>query len=76
MVKKSVLLVLKIYQKIFSPDQGIFRRDVPTCRFCPSCSQYSYEAIEKFGIWQGAWLGLKRILRCHPWQPGGYDPLN
>lgn len=76
MVKRMILSVLKTYQKIFSPDQGIFRQNISICRFYPSCSQYSYEAIEKFGIWQGAWLGLKRILRCHPWQPGGYDPLN
>lgn len=45
------------------------------CRFYPTCSQYSYQAVEKYGSLKGLWMGLKRILRCHPWNKGGYDPI-
>ncbi|MCX6817029.1 MAG: membrane protein insertion efficiency factor YidD [Candidatus Beckwithbacteria bacterium] len=47
-----------------------------SCRFIPTCSQYSYEAIAKYGILKGGFLSLKRIIKCHPWSKGGYDPLN
>lgn len=47
----------------------------PVCRFTPSCSHYGYEAISKYGFFKGGWLAMKRISRCHPLNPGGYDPV-
>ena len=63
------VLVIKIYQIIVSP---LFP---PSCRFMPTCSQYSIEALGKYGLFKGGWLTIKRISKCHPWGGNGYDPL-
>jgi hypothetical protein len=62
-------LLIRIYQWTVSPLLG------PTCRFHPSCSNYAFEAINRFGMLRGGWLTLKRLGRCHPWHPGGFDPV-
>ena len=67
-MKKIVIFLIKIYQKISSLTP-------PRCRFYPTCSEYTKQAIIKYGLFKGAWLGLKRICKCHPLNEGGYDPL-
>ena len=60
--------VIRLYQIAISPMLG------PNCRFQPTCSSYGIQAIEKYGPIRGCWKTFRRILRCHPWNPGGYDP--
>lgn len=73
MLRKAVLKIIRAYQLVLSPDFGIFAGHGPVCRFSPTCSQYTYEAVEKFGVIKGFFLGAKRILKCHPWNKGGFD---
>lgn len=68
-MSRLLITLIKAYQYIISPIIG------PSCRFTPTCSQYTVEAIQKYGIFKGCWMGAKRISRCHPWNEGGYDPL-
>jgi hypothetical protein len=76
-MKRIILGAIKLYQKTLSLDQGplsyLFSERI--CRFHPLCSQYAFEAIERFGVVKGSWLGIKRVARCHPWNDGGYDPV-
>ena len=67
-MKKICLFLIKIYQ-YFS------KHTPPVCRFTPTCSEYTRQAIEKYGVIKGIWLGIKRISKCHPWHEGGYDPV-
>ncbi|MEW5820217.1 MAG: membrane protein insertion efficiency factor YidD [Cyanobacteriota bacterium] len=68
MLKNIAITLIKIYQKamFFKPR---------TCRFEPTCSEYTKLAIEEWGVLYGTWIGIKRICRCHPFDPGGYDPI-
>jgi uncharacterized protein len=68
-MKRLLIVLLRTYQYAISPFLG--RR----CRYYPSCSEYAVEAVEKHGAIKGGWLGVKRVCRCHPWHPGGYDPV-
>lgn len=62
------IAIVTLYQWTISPLLG------PACRFEPSCSRYMIEALRKYGFFIGSWQGIKRVCRCHPWHPGGYDP--
>lgn len=68
-VKWVMIRLIRLYQAIISPFLG------PSCRHVPTCSNYTIEAIEEWGALKGFWLGLKRILKCHPWGSSGYDPV-
>jgi putative membrane protein insertion efficiency factor len=65
----AFILLVRFYQKFLSPGLP------PSCRFAPSCSQYTLEALQQYGALRGTWLGARRLVRCHPWHPGGYDPV-
>lgn len=68
-MKTLLLALIRSYQYALRPLLGA------NCRFYPSCSDYAREALEKHGALKGSWLALRRILRCHPYHPGGYDPV-
>jgi putative membrane protein insertion efficiency factor len=69
MLIKIALLPVRFYQLAISPLTG------PTCRYTPTCSQYTVEAIREWGILKGWWMGMKRIASCHPWGKHGHDPV-
>ncbi|BAE86847.1 MULTISPECIES: membrane protein insertion efficiency factor YidD [Desulfitobacterium] len=69
MMKRLLIGMIRIYQRYISP----LKR--PSCRFYPTCSEYSIQAIQKYGVVKGCWKSLVRILKCHPFHPGGYDPV-
>ncbi|HHW10860.1 MAG TPA: membrane protein insertion efficiency factor YidD [Firmicutes bacterium] len=64
-----VIALIKLYQQAVSP---LLPR---TCRFYPTCSAYALEAVTRYGVWKGGRMAAGRLLRCHPWHPGGYDPV-
>jgi putative membrane protein insertion efficiency factor len=68
-MKYVAMALIRLYQLTLSPLLP------PSCRFEPSCSRYSYDAINRFGFFKGGWLSVKRVSRCHPFHPGGYDPV-
>ena len=68
-LSKFLIGLIRIYQKFISPLKP------PTCRFYPTCSHYGLEAVKRFGPLKGSWLTIKRLLKCHPFHPGGIDPV-
>jgi len=68
-MKHIPMALIRLYQLTLSPILP------PACRFTPTCSRYAYEALDRFGFFRGGWLAVKRIGRCHPFHPGGYDPV-
>ena len=68
-MKRFLLALIRFYRRNISP----LRK--PCCRYIPTCSEYALEAVEKYGAWKGFWLALRRLLRCHPFSRGGYDPV-
>ncbi|WHY85089.1 membrane protein insertion efficiency factor YidD [Neobacillus novalis] len=69
MLKKVFLSIIRFYQVVISPLKP------PTCRFYPTCSHYGLEAVQRLGALKGGWLTIKRIAKCHPFHPGGLDPV-
>ncbi len=68
-MRRLLMAMVRCYRRCISPLKP------PTCRFYPTCSQYALEALEKHGAWRGLLLTLRRLLKCHPFHPGGYDPV-
>lgn len=77
-MRSLVLELLNFYHNFLSPDHGKWGKLLArgrVCRFEPSCSEYTIEAVERYGVRQGLWLGAKRVSRCHPWGGHGFDPI-
>lgn len=70
MIRQCLIILIKIYRKFISPLKGR-----PTCIYTPTCSLYALQALEKYGIIKGSYLAVRRILCCHPFHKGGYDPV-
>jgi len=70
-MKKLMLISIKFYKKYLS----LTNFGLNVCRYQPNCSEYTYQAVEKYGVLKGGWMGLKRIIRCNPFSTGGYDPV-
>ncbi|MBM7606066.1 putative membrane protein insertion efficiency factor [Metabacillus crassostreae] len=68
-MKHFFIALIRFYQKFISPITP------PTCRFYPTCSHYGLEAFKRFGVWKGLYLTIIRIMKCHPFHPGGFDPV-
>ncbi len=68
-MKRLLVTLIRIYQKYISPLKG------QSCRFYPTCSEYSVQALQKYGLIKGSWKSVKRILKCNPFHPGGHDPV-
>ncbi len=76
-MKQLLIVLISIYQRTLSPDHGWLKPLYPygACRFHPTCSEYTKQAIAKYGAWRGGLLGFRRIGRCHPATDGGFDPV-
>lgn len=76
-IKNLILYAIRIYQKTLSFDHGPLKKVFPYlgCRYHPTCSQYTYEAVDEHGTLKGLYMGTKRVLRCTPFSKGGYDPI-
>jgi putative membrane protein insertion efficiency factor len=68
-LKHLLIGLIRLYQYVIAPVLP------KSCRFFPSCSEYALEAVQRYGGWRGGWLAIKRLLRCHPFHPGGIDPV-
>ena len=68
-MRQILITLIKLYRYAISPYLA------PSCRYTPTCSSYAIEAVERFGIFRGSWLAIRRISRCHPWHGSGYDPV-
>ena len=68
-IARSIIVALRVYKRFVSPLLG------PRCRFMPSCSEYAMEAVARHGAARGSWLAARRLARCHPFHPGGFDPV-
>lgn len=78
-MKKVILFLIKIYKKFISPIKKnfsiMFGFNETKCKYYPTCSEYTRQAVEKYGVFHGLFIGIKRIFRCNPFSKGGYDPL-
>jgi len=68
-MRRLTIFLLRCYQAVLSPFLG------NNCRYYPNCSSYTIQAIEQYGVIKGSWMGFRRVMRCHPWHEGGYDPV-